>query len=146
MLKNYTSGVPVATTVARIEQMLAKSQVTNIQKDYSNGRLTALCFRGILPNRKSVNIRLPANTKAVYDVLMKKVKRPNKGTYARVQEQAERTAWKLMEDWVAVQISLIEMQQADFVQVFLPYVWDGEFTFYARIKNAEFKALPEVCT
>jgi hypothetical protein len=145
MLKNYTSSVPVATTVSRIEQTLAKSHVTGIQKDYLNGRLTALCFRGTLPNGRSVNIRLPANTKAVYDVLLKKVKRPNKTTYPRVQEQAERTAWKLMQDWVEVQISLIEMQQADFVQVFLPYVWDGELTFYARLKEGEFKALPEVC-
>lgn len=145
MLKNYTSSVPVANTVAQIEQVLAKSHVTNIQKDYSNGRLTALCFRGVLPNGRSVNIRLPANSKAVYDVLLKQVKKPNKSTYARVAEQAERTAWRLMKDWIEVQISLIEMQQADFVQVFLPYVWDGELTFYGRLKEAEFKALPEVC-
>lgn len=56
-------------------------------------------------------------------------------------EQAERTAWKLVQDWVEVQLSMIQMKQADFVQVFLPYVWDGRETLYQRIKSTGYRAL-----
>jgi hypothetical protein len=39
------------------------------------------------------------------------------------------------------QLSLIQMRQADFIQVFLPYVWDGKQTFYQALKASNYKAL-----
>ena len=114
MLKNYTSDVPVSRTISRIEEIIART------KAYDNGRLVALCFGIYLPNGKLVTIRLPANTDAVYEALMKKIHKPQTGTAARIREQAERTAWKLMQDWIEVQLSLVEMQQAELAQVFLP--------------------------
>lgn len=33
-IKNYTSSVPVATTVARIEQMIADAGATGIRKEF----------------------------------------------------------------------------------------------------------------
>ena len=140
-IKNYTSGVPVSRTIARIEEILADAGVQGISKDYKDGKLLALAFRVEL-NEKPVAIRLPANIQAVYDVMKASVKRPRRGTLGKLQEQAERTSWKLMQDWVEVQISLIKMQQADFLQVFLPYVWDGEKDFYHALKAKQFLALP----
>jgi hypothetical protein len=58
-------------------------------------------------------------------------------------EQAERTAWKIQQDWVQVQMSLIKLKQADMLQVFMAYVWDGEQTFYERLKGRGFKQLAE---
>ncbi len=46
-----------------------------------------------------------------------------------------------MQDWVAVQMSLIQMHQAETLQVFLPFVWDGRRTFYQAVKETGFKAL-----
>ena len=136
-LKNYTSTVPVNLTVARIEQLLAEAGATGVIKDYTAGVLVALAFR-----IERFTIRLPVNTQAVYDVLVKAVRRPRHGTLTKLREQANRTAWKLMQDWIQVQISLIQMQQADVLQVFMPYVWDGEQTFYAKLKGGGFKQLP----
>jgi hypothetical protein len=43
-------------------------------------------------------------------------------------------------------MSMIQMKQADFRQVFLPYVWDGERTYYQALKESGFRALlPEKC-
>jgi hypothetical protein len=50
--------------------------------------------------------------------------------------QSERTAWKLIQDWVEVQLSMISLKQADFVQVFLPYVWNGQRTYYQALKES----------
>jgi len=141
-IKNYTSGVPVSRTIARIEEILADAGVQGISKDYKDGKLLALSFRVVLHAEKPVAIRLPANVQAVYDVMKASVKRPRRGTLEKLQDQAERTSWKLMQDWVEVQISLIKMQQADFLQVFLPYVWDGEKDFYHALKAKQFLALP----
>jgi len=140
-LKNYTSTVPVNLTVARIEQLLAEAGATGINKDYAAGALTALAFRIPTPTGKTLTIRLPANTPAVYETMRKAILRPRRGTEDKVRQQAERTAWKLMQDWIQVQISLIQMQQADVLQVFLPYVWNGEQTFYQVLKTSGFKQL-----
>ncbi len=145
MLKNYTSDVPVSRTISRIEEIIARAKANDITKAYDNGRLVALCFGIYLPNGKLVTIRLPANTDAVYEALMKKIHKPQTGTAARVREQAERTAWKLMQDWIEVQLSLVEMQQAELAQVFLPYLWDGRQTLFQVWKKENYKALPETC-
>jgi hypothetical protein len=61
----------------------------------------------------------------------------------RIEAQANRTAWKLWQDWLEVQMSLIEMEQAEFVQIFLPYFWDGRRSYYDMVKEGGFKMLPE---
>ena len=143
-LKNYTSGVPVWRTIARIEEVLAGAGVAAIQKEYAPGapgRLAALSFSVELHDKRHVKIRLPADTDAVYDTLRKQCKRPHRGTLERLREQADRTAWKLMQDWVEVQISLIQLQKVDFLQVFLSYVWDGKQTFYTALKDSGYRNL-----
>jgi hypothetical protein len=136
--------VPTWRTIARIEEVLAEAGVQGIQKEFDGGRLSALSFVVLLPNSHPVKIRLPADTKAVYQTMASAVKKPHRGTLERIKEQADRTAWKLMQDWVEVQISLIQMQKIDFLQVFLPYVWDGERTFYTALKDSGYKnLLPE---
>ncbi len=142
-LKNYTSNVPESRTIARIEECLAEAGASGISKDFAEGRLTALTFRVSLPSGRPMSIRLPANSDGVFTAMMKEVKRPRASTAGKIREQASRTAWKLMQDWVEVQLSLIQMQQADFVQVFLPYVWDGKSTFYEQLKAKNFLALPQ---
>lgn len=142
-LKNYTSSVPIERTIYHIEQLLASAGVSGIIKDYDKGELTALCFKVVLPVGKTVTVRLPVNHEAVYQILLKSIKRQRQGTIEKLKEQAMRTSWKLMKDWVEIQLSLIQMQQVDFLQVFLPYVWDGKRTFYTALKEQNYLALPE---
>lgn len=147
-MKNYTSGVPIDRTISRIESVLAKAGAHGIMKDYKDGIVVALCFIVRLPSvggvsGKPVSVRLPISVDAVEEVLKKDIKRPRRGTLSKLRQQSERTAWKLMQDWVEVQVSLIQMRQADFMQVFLPYVWDGHETFYGKLKGRGFLELPE---
>lgn len=144
MIKNYTSGVPVSRTVERIEAALVRGGASNIAKDYKDGVLHAVCFAVLNPTTgQRIAVRLPANADGVYEALRAAVKRPRRGTLDKLRDQATRTAWKLMQDWVEVQMSLIEMQQAEFLQVFLPYVWDGRQTFYAHLREGGFKLLSD---
>ena len=141
-IKNYTSTVPVSRTVARIEECLARAGASAIMKDYDHGRLTAICFKIRMATGREVAIRLPADEDAVYRVLEKAVRRPRKDTVDRLRDQAQRTAWKLQQDFVEVQLSLIEMEQTDPMRAFLAYVWDGTRTFYDCLQAGGFKMLP----
>jgi len=141
-MKNYTSGVPTDRTISKIETALARAGAGNIIKDYTEGELSALSFTLHLDGTRLVPIKLPANIEQVEKVLMTAVKRPRRETMRRIKQQAARTAWRLMQDWVEVQLSLIEMNQAEAMQVFLPYVWDGKRTYFAMLKENNFKLLP----
>lgn len=147
-IKNYTSDVPVSTTVSRIEQFLAECRVSSVSKQFTaNGEIAALTFRMPTPNGQSCTIRLPANVEKVYRIMMEQVIRPRTGTEQKVRQQASRTAWKLMQDWIQVQVSLIHMNQAEALEVFMPYVWDEQIgqTMYQQLKAGGFKSLPEHC-
>jgi hypothetical protein len=141
MIKNYTSGVPVERTIMRIELALITGGAIGITKDYKDGSLEAISFSVPCHEKGLMAIRLPANVGMVYACLKSAMKRPRRETIKRLQQQAERTAWKLIQDWVEVQMAMIKMKQADLIQVFLPYIWDGKRTFYAALKGQGFKML-----
>ena len=145
-LKNYTSSVPIERTIFRIESLLAQAGAKHILKDYAQGRLMALAFHMDLPTGRTVAIRLPANAEAVYEVMREQMRRPRPDTLKRLAEQADRTAWKVVQDWLEVQLTLIRLNRADFLQVFLAYVWDGKQTFYDALKANKYLALPEATT
>jgi hypothetical protein len=156
-LKNYTSNVPVSQTIYRIEQVLIKCGVSGIEKEYTpNGSVTAITFKIELEPGKPVRVRLPVNEKEALMAMWldyadgEKLtpdgnaiawNRRKTKTKADFVEQAQRTAWKIIQDWVEVQMSMIQMKQADFREVFLPYFWDGKRTFFTAVKESGFRAL-----
>lgn len=140
ILKNYTSTVPVARTVARIEELLAEFGAKAIGKNYSEGKLSSLTFQ--LPiNGRDLLIRLPANPQAVFGALEKEVRRPRADTMGRLREQADRTAWKIQQDWLEVELTKIRLSQTEPLQAFLAYLWDGERTYFQTLKDSKFKGL-----
>lgn len=157
-LKNYTSDVPVSQTLYRIEQVLIRCGVNGITKEYTgvNGEVAAVSFKIKLPNTPEMTVRLPADKEKALDALWldyvgeDKLSADGKAIdwNARKKkcrsdfaQQAERTAWKIIQDWVEVQMSMIQMKQATHIEVFLPYIWDGESTVYQRIQRSGFRAL-----
>lgn len=147
-LKNYTSGVRVEKSISEIESLLVKAGATAVSRFYVNGRLGGFLFeipvRGI-----PMTFKLPSNPEAVERVMKEGVRKPHKGTMKRIgtleriKEQAERTAWKLLNEWVHIQLSMISMQQAEAMQVFLPYIYDQkkDQTFFEKLKGTGFKQL-----
>jgi hypothetical protein len=162
-LKNYTSTIPVSQTIARIESVLIRCGVSGIMKEYAPfphqpGVVSAITFRiQTSDNIPAMAVRLPVDTEQAVDALWKdyangEVISPDgyslADTFSRKRkrkkdfiQQAERTAWKIIQDWVEVQMSMIQMQQADFREVFLPYIWDGQQTVYQRIQANGYTAL-----
>ncbi len=163
-LKNYTSEVPTHLTVYRIEQVLIKCGAAGITKEYAStaGEIAAVTFQIETPTSGMVSIRLPVDVERAQEALWldyvgsEKLSPDGqsvhwnsrkKKTRAEFKDQAQRTAWKIVQDWVEVQMSMIQLKQAQTLQVFLPYVItaNGD-TMFQRITGANFAGLlPERC-
>lgn len=145
-LKNYTSEVPADTSIARIERLLVDAGASGIAKEYEGGRVRSLVFKiAFEKDKPPVVIKLPANVARCQHVMWEEhcKKRSNR---SRLKDkdflpQAERTAWRILQDWVEVQVSLIRLRQIDTIQAFLAFCFDGQRTVYERVKQGEFKAL-----
>ena len=107
-IKNYTSSVPANTSVMRIEQLLVKAGAQDINKKYEGQELKAISFL-MMVGGNVIPFKLPAKIKSVEKVLMSQIKRPQPGTRDRIKAQSERTAWKLVHEWVQIQMTMIQL-------------------------------------
>lgn len=145
-LKNYTSTVPVARSISYIEQKLVQHQAKQILKLYTpDHAVKSLCFT-VSVRGNDVHFQLPAKVVACESILLKNLSRRAKPeTKNKIKEQAERTAWKILSDWVEAQMAMIELAQVDFLEVFMPYVFDPvkQMTLYEIAQESGFKRLLE---
>lgn len=48
-------------------------------------------------------------------------------------------AWRILKDWVATQMALLDMQMVRFEEIFLPYIkTDNGQTVFERLKEKQF--------
>lgn len=129
-IMNYTTKVDVFATLGEIQGQLVKHGARKIMQDYDNdGHITALSFLIDTPNGPR-GIRLPANVDAVWAVLTnQKVKCD--------RNQAERVAWRIVKDWVAAQMAILESEMVQMDEIFLPYMLNdkGQTLFQCYRKN-----------
>ena len=127
-----------------IEDRLVKQGAKNILKIYENEKLTGIAFI-IDMGGKEMPFRLPARVERVEKRLREQVSRPRKETLSRISDQASRTAWKLLSDWVDIQMSLIELDQVEFIEVFMPYLYDfnKKITLFEKMKSTGFSLLED---
>jgi hypothetical protein len=148
-LKNYTSEISADITIARIERLLVDAGATGIAKEYEGKRVKALVFHlPYQPDKLPITVKLPANVKKCQELLWKDYCRTRtvhgRKTDADFADQAERTAWKLQQDWVEVQVAMIKLNQQSTIQAFMAYAYDGKQTLYERVEANGFRAfLPE---
>src|SRR3989304_3246451 len=142
-IKNYTSTVPANRSVEKIERTLVDLGATNIVKSYNDKKILDSILFVVVVEGNSIPFKLPAKTDLIFNAFWREVQRPHDGTRQKIAEQAERTAWKLLLDWVLVQATMIKLQQAEITEVFLPYVLDMKTnqTFFEKIKGGGFKLL-----
>lgn len=146
MLKNYTSAIPATRSITYIETKLAKHGANQILKQYDpSGRVSNIRFSIVLNDRDYL-FSLPAQVQNCEKVLRETISnRARPETRKKIPAQAERTAWKILADWVDAQMAMIELAQVDVLEVFLPYVYNPQTrqTFYNEIKSTKYKALLE---
>ncbi len=117
---NYTTQIDFNKTVGEIYAILARAKVQQISTDYENGMPAAIRFMMVY-FEQPIYFRLPCNVEGVYKSLCKAPKVPYR---LQTKEQARRVAWRIIKDWVEAQLAIVESQQAEMTEVFLPYVID----------------------
>lgn len=133
-IKNYTTTIDSVKTISEIQQILAKHKAKAILTEFDNGGNVAAVSFKIETINGDVGIKLPVNTEKVL-IVLRKQKRTNpkiKATY----EQALKTGWRNIKDWIDAQMALIETEMVDMEEIFLPYMINknGE-TLYQVFRN-----------
>lgn len=143
-IKNYTSSISSSRSITFIESQLIKHGAHQILKTYdSDGRVASLCFMIKIEGR-DMPFKLPARVEECEKVLRANLtSRARPETRRKIPEQAERTAWKILSDWVEAQMALIQLSQVEILEVFLPYVFDStkDMTFFETLKERKYKGL-----
>lgn len=127
-LLNYTSNVPHGKTAAEIADILRKggAQAVLTEYDPEGQYITALSFKISLKGQP-ITFRLPCDWKPVYEVMFAEKKNPYVDEKKRLaldttrKDQAMRTAWRIVKDWVEAQMALVQVKMVRTEQVFLPY-------------------------
>lgn len=133
-IKNYTSNVDSYTSLGELQGALARGGATRILINYDGGKPIGVMFS--LQNERGImNFALPANVEGVLEVFRKQKVSANR-------DQAERTAWRNIRDWVLAQMAFIESGAVKMDEVFLPYLTDGNRTIYQLYKSGQL-LLPE---
>lgn len=131
-LKDYTTQISVFKTLGEIHEMLVKHGARQILNKYDDGGMVQSVAFVINTPIGTHAILLPANVEAVQKTLeQQKVKAD--------RAQAERTAWRIVKDWVAAQMAILESQMVTIAQIFLPYMVsdDGEKTVYQLFEDRQ---------
>jgi hypothetical protein len=126
-IKNYTSEVPADRSITEIERVLITLGARNIMKEYDGfGKVSSIAF-SIPKEDVIVPIKLPAKTEAIKNLFLKEYKTaPSKDAIEKTTKQAERTAWKNIHEWVQLQATMIKLEQVEFMEVFMPYIYSLE--------------------
>lgn len=128
-IKNYTSEAKVENTIRNIEELVVKRMhARQFFKEYKNDEVVGIVF--VIPTDKGdLSFKMPARIEQI-------------NQFVRTREQAARTAWKNIYDWIDAQIALIETEQVKVEEVFLPYLTDQNGVTLFEIMEKNKFALP----
>lgn len=137
-IKNYTTSVPAFQSIGEIQGALSKYGAERIIVDYKDGKPVGISF--VLNTEMGLHgFILPASVDGTMRAFAKqKVKQD--------REQAEKTAWRNVRDWVLAQIALIESCDMAIEQPFLPYLSDQKGKTLFEVFQSGNLLLPEART
>lgn len=115
---NYTTGIDAWKTVNEIQQILSRHKVSHFSIKNEGSFPVALSFT-VDYNGQPINYLLPCNHEGVLRCLKNDRKVPQKSKNA---EQALRTSWRIIKDWVEAQLAIVEAELAPIHEVFMQYM------------------------
>ena len=136
---NYTTSKSAETTLAEIQKILVKHGCRKISVDYDqSGNPANLTFTSLF-NGQIVFYSLPCNFDKVHRVLIKQVKDNRYNS----KDQAIKTGWRILKDWIEAQMAIVETEMVDIQEVFLPYmVTRGGERLFDYIKSLDSNSSP----
>lgn len=147
-IKNYTTEISAIKSIAEIQANLVVHGARAIMINFDDKQQPKSLSFVISVNNRDVPFRLPANVQAMTQVLLNQLTSSTYRQYdqryqeqrrKKAEEQAFRTAWRIIKDWVDAQLAIIETKMVTMEEVFLPYaqLQDGQ-TLYQRMLERGF--------
>lgn len=120
-LQNYTTTISAMQTIAEIMAMLARHGARRIETVYGDdGQPTGLTFV-LISHGKEIQYRRDARADAVKRILTRQKAGSKRASSIKADdEQAIRTAWRNIKDLLTAQMTMIEYEQEDAEELFLP--------------------------
>ena len=129
-IKNYTTKIDCYQSIGEIQGVLARHGARKIMIDYGeSGQPDGIAF-AIQSGQTAQMFILPANVDGVEAVFKKQKVKADR-------QQAERTAWRNVRDWIMAQMAFIESGNVQMDEIFLPYLTDGKKTLYQAYKSGQ---------
>lgn len=139
-LLNYTTSIDPTRSVADIQALLARHGAEEVTLKYRAGQVHAVAFR--LPGAFGQStFVLPARTEAVEQTL--KRQRGMGGVTARhcTPEHAARVAWRIVYEWLKVQMAIVETGMVTLDEIMVPFLTDAKGQSVYQIVQAQHRAL-----
>lgn len=133
-----STDVPASRSIAEIQGILAKVGAGEILQELKGGQCVGIQF-SLQIHGQRVGFALPARVDAIYRKLQSQRRpqgpRSEKAGQERDAKQAPMIAWRQLVMWLKAQLALIDTEQVDAGEVFLPYQMTASGdTVYERIK------------
>ena len=111
-LKNAYSSKPINNIFRDIEKILVTHKAQRIMKEYENAQVIGISFT-IQVRGMYIPIKLPARLKECRAVLKSQ-------GFKYSDEQIYRVSWRNIEDWIASQMAMIDLDMVKIEEIFLP--------------------------
>jgi len=122
---NYTTDISAHRTLSEIQQQLASKGANKVMIEYNQdpaaqrGQPIALMFQIQVGNGEDYHYRLPCRHQGVLKALRND---KDVGRRYKTEQHALNVAWRIIKDWVEVQLALVQSQQSTMDEVFFAYL------------------------
>ncbi len=142
-IKNYTTTIAAEKSVSQIQDLLRKKGARRVLVDYDKkGKPEAVAFEFELAQMEGPALRLPFQIRARPEAMERCLKSVEPRYRGRAQ--AERVAWRLVYNWIDVQLAFVEAGQAAMAELMLGFALSTRSdeqehprTFYDVLLGAE---------
>ncbi len=130
-LKNYRSQASESSIFEAIRKALATHKARRIAFDSDDeGRAIGIEFSLVLQG-KTLSFRLPVRLDNAMQLVKQSYASAGRGIGGQaLQDQAYRTAWANIRDWIEAQMALIDIGMVRTEEVFFPYLLNQEGKTY----------------
>lgn len=147
-LKNFSTKIDSFKTIAEIEKLLTTNGAKGIMKEFTPDAKIKLIYFMINTKHGDITYKLPCDGERIRQTLIKlKREKKIKITMPKAQslDHATNVGWRILKDWLYAQISLINIEQTSFEEIFLPYAFDPKTgqTLFEKIKNSNYAMLTD---
>lgn len=143
-LKNYSTEIPARKSFLEMQEMLYKHGVKAVLTEFDDQREPVALSFSIHAAHGQMSYRLAANVTGVLAVLRDQARQGLLQPRFTKPEHAEQVAWRVMKDWLASNLALIEIGMARMEEVLLPYlILDSGETLYRRLEAEGFDVQPQ---